>query len=56
MEINKILITLDITEAIIEEAIVSKYNLIISHHPIIFRGIKSLTDRTPEERILKKAI
>lgn len=55
-EIEKILITLDIIESTIEEAILNGHQLIISHHPIIFKGFKSLTGKTMEERVLLKAI
>lgn len=55
-EIKKILVSLDITEEIIEEAINGDFDLIISHHPIIFKGLKSLTGKTPEERVVVKAI
>jgi len=49
-EINKILISLDIVEETIDEAILGKFDLVLSHHPIIFKSIKSLTGKTPEER------
>jgi len=55
-EIKKILISLDITEEVIDEAIKGDFNLIISHHPIIFQGLKSLKGSTPEERIVMAAI
>lgn len=55
-EINKILITLDIIEETIDEAIKGEFDLIISHHPIIFKGLKSLTGKNPEERAIIKAI
>jgi len=54
--IQKILISLDITEEIMEEAIQGDFDLIISHHPIIFKGLKSLTAKTPEEKIIMSAI
>ena len=38
-----ILIALDVTEEIIEEAVQKNCNLIVAHHPVIFRGIKKLT-------------
>ena len=50
------LITLDITEKILEEAISKKLNLIISHHPLIFSGLKKITGTTSTERITMKAI
>lgn len=55
-EIEKILITLDITEEIIEEAIRGGFQLIISHHPVIFKGMKSLTGKTAEERVVMRAL
>ncbi|NOR86551.1 MAG: Nif3-like dinuclear metal center hexameric protein [Bacteroidales bacterium] len=55
-DIHKILISLDITESVIKEAIEGRFNLIISHHPIIFSGIKSLTGKNEEERVLLSAI
>ncbi len=51
-----VLCTLDVTEEVIEEAIEKKLNLIISHHPVIFQGIKSLTGSNAVENIVIKAI
>ena len=39
-EISNILITLDCTEDVVEEAIANNCNMIIAHHPIIFSGLK----------------
>ena len=50
------LLTLDCTEAIVDEAIKQKCNLIIAHHPIVFTGLKKITGRTYVERVLIKAI
>ena len=50
------LITLDVTEEVLDEAIAKKCNLIIAHHPIIFGGLKRLTGRNYVERIVIKAI
>ena len=55
-EVKGVLITIDVTEQIIEEAINLKTNLIISHHPVIFSGLKKLTDQTSLERTIIKAI
>ena len=55
-EVTGVLITLDITEEIIEEAIRCKCNLVVSHHPLVFSPIKSLTGRTWVEKTLLKAI
>lgn len=50
------LISLDVTETIVHEAIAKKCNLIIAHHPIIFRGIKRLTGANEAERTIIAAI
>ncbi len=54
--VNAALITVDITEDVINEAIEKECNLIISHHPIVFSGLKRLSGNTFVERILLKAI
>ena len=55
-EVTGALLCLDVTEAVIDEAIALGYNLIISHHPLIFRGVKSLTGANYIERCIMKAI
>jgi dinuclear metal center YbgI/SA1388 family protein len=50
------LITLDCTEAVVEEALAKNCNLIIAHHPIIFKGLKRLTGNNYVERTIIKAI
>lgn len=50
------LLCLDVTEAILDEAITLGYNLIISHHPLIFKGYKSITGKDYVERCILKAI
>lgn len=55
-EITGALITLDITEEVIDEAILKKCNLIISHHPPIFRPLKKLNGSDLTERCIIKAI
>lgn len=55
-EISGILLTIDTLEVTIDEAIKNKCNLIISHHPIVFSGIKSLTGKNYIERVILKAI
>ncbi len=54
--VNGVLITLDVTEAIVDEAIERGCNLIIAHHPLIFSGLKRITGRNYVERVVKKAI
>ncbi len=55
-EIKQALITLDITEKVIDEAIETKSNLIIAHHPFIFKGIKKIGNRHWIDRCIRKAI
>lgn len=56
MPVKGVLITLDCTEAVIDEAIKESCNLIIAHHPILFKGLKRLTGQTYVERAIIKAI
>ena len=55
-EITSILITLDCIESVVEEAITKNCNLIIAHHPIIFKGLKQLNGKNYVERTIIKAI
>jgi dinuclear metal center YbgI/SA1388 family protein len=49
------LLCLDVTEAVVDEAIAKGCNLIISHHPLAFKPFKSLTGNTYIERCMIKA-
>ncbi len=53
---KKVLITLDCTEAVVDEAIKEKCQLIIAHHPIVFSGMKKFNGKTYVERTVMKAI
>ncbi len=55
-EIKSVLISLDTTEAIVDEAIALGANLIISHHPIVFKGLKKINDSDYVQRTVRKAI
>ena len=55
-EVTGALLCLDVTEAIVDEAVALGYNLIVSHHPLIFGGLKSITGRNYVERCVLKAI
>jgi dinuclear metal center YbgI/SA1388 family protein len=50
------LISLDCIESIVEEAITKNCNLIIAHHPIIFKGLKKINGNNYVERTIIKAI
>ncbi len=43
--VSKVLVALDVTEGVIQAAIEGEYDLIISHHPFIFRGLPSIDDK-----------
>ncbi|UXX79168.1 Nif3-like dinuclear metal center hexameric protein [Reichenbachiella carrageenanivorans] len=55
-DLTSILISLDCTEEVVQEAIDKKANLIIAHHPIVFKGLKSFTGKNYVERTVIKAI
>jgi len=55
-EISSALVALDCTEQIVDEAIAKNCNLIITHHPIVFKGLKKFNGKTYVERVVLKAI
>ena len=55
-EIYHGLISLDCTEAVVDEAISKNCQVIISHHPIVFKGLKKFNGKTYVERVIQKAI
>ena len=55
-ECSGIITSLDVTEDIVEEAVKRKCNLIVAHHPIIFRGLKKLNGKNYVERTVIAAI
>ena len=55
-EVKGMLTTLDCTEEVVDEAISLNANLIVAHHPILFKGIKKLTGSNYVERVIIKAI
>jgi len=55
-QFEKALLCLDLTEEVMKEAVRQNCNLVISHHPFIFRGIKKLTPDQPETRLITMAI
>ena len=55
-ELTSILLCIDVTEEVVKEAIDKGHNLIISHHPLIFSGLKHITPATYVERCVIDAI
>lgn len=56
LEITNVLLTLDTTEEVIDEAIANNCNLVIAHHPIVFGGLKKINGKNYVERVAIKAI
>ena len=56
MKISGVLVAVDLTEEVLKEAQDKKCNLVITHHPLIFKGIKKITGRSAEERMIAEAI
>ena len=56
MEIFQALISLDCTEAVVDEAIATNCQVIVSHHPIVFKGLKKFNGKSYVERVIEKAI
>ena len=55
-EVAGVLLCLDVTEAVVDEAIASGCNLIVSHHPVIFKPLKRITGGNYVERCILKAL
>lgn len=54
--ITGVLVCLDITEAVIDEAAARGCNLVVSHHPLIFRPLKAVTGAVYQQRCVAKAL
>jgi len=55
-EVSGALLCLDVTEEVIDEAMAKGCNLVVSHHPLLFRGLKTISDLTDVQRTVMKAI
>ena len=55
-EVSGALLCLDVTERVIDEALSKGCNLVVSHHPLLFRGLKTISDLTDVQRTVVKAI
>ena len=55
-EVSGALLCLDVNEKIVDEAIQKGCNLIVSHHPLLFRGLKTISDLTDVQRTVMKTI
>lgn len=55
-EVQAALVSLDCTEAVVDEAIAKGCGMIVSHHPIVFKGLKRFNQKNYVERVVMKAI
>ena len=55
-EVSGALLCLDVNERIVDEAMAKDCNLIVSHHPLLFRGLKTISDLTDVQRTVMRAI
>ena len=55
-QVKGVLLSLDITENVVEEAILLGANLIVCHHPVIFSGLKAVTGKSSVEKIVINCI
>lgn len=55
-EVTGVLISLDITEEVLQEAAENGANMIVAHHPLLFSGLKQISGRNYIERIVRTAI
>lgn len=52
----KILLTIDLTQSVADEAIAKKANMIVAYHPFIFRGLKLITPADPQQKSLIRLV
>ena len=55
-EVSGVLLCLDVTESIVAEAVFRGCNLIVAHHPLLFHGVKRVSNETMTERCVMQAI
>jgi dinuclear metal center YbgI/SA1388 family protein len=54
--VSRILLTVDVTSEVVEEAIAGGFDLIIAHHPLLLRGVKTVSEDSAKGSVLAKAI
>lgn len=55
-EVHKIIVALDVSETLVDFAVTEKYDMIISHHPLLFKPMKQLRTDLPQGRVLQKLL
>ncbi|MBC7125547.1 MAG: Nif3-like dinuclear metal center hexameric protein [Bacteroidales bacterium] len=56
MEVTGVLLTIDVTPQVVAEAVEGGANLIVAHHPVIFKGLKRITGKSYVEQVVVNAI
>lgn len=54
--VTGVLVALDVTQAAIDEALETRANLLITHHPLIFKPLRAIDDRNENSRLVKRAL
>lgn len=55
-QVKKIMVTLDVLESVVDEAIEKDVDLIIAHHPVLFGSFQEINFDTPKGRVINKLI
>lgn len=55
-EVRRVLVTLELTDAVLEEAITGGYDTILSHHPLLFSPLAGVLESRPRERMVRELI
>ena len=55
-DIQSVLLTTDVTPEVVNEAIICGCQLILSHHPLLFHGLKQVCGQTPQAKVVETAI
>ena len=54
--VSRVLFTVDVTDEVVQEAIDGSFDLIVAHHPLLLRGVKTVAESTAKGAVLAKAI
>lgn len=55
-EVGSVLVCLDITEEVVDEAVAKGCNMIVSHHPLLFKALRQVSDATYQQRCVVRAL
>ncbi len=55
-DVSSVLVCLDVTEEILEQAVHGGYDLVLSHHPLLFHPLKSISDANYQQRCVRTAV